>query len=81
VALEGTFPKTKGMRSVKIRLQNSSLVGMGTPKPSAKNFEIQNGTCIVRQTISILFHENDRTETQQCCEQKKIKDTTVYLIK
>lgn len=46
------------MSSVKIRLQNSSLVGMGTPKSSVKNFEIQNGTCIDRQTISIVFLGN-----------------------
>lgn len=56
--MEGTFPKTKGMRSVKIRLQNSSPTGMDTPKPSAKTFEIQNGTCIVKRTLARYSSKN-----------------------
>lgn len=59
---EGTFPKIKGISSMTIRLKNSSLVGMDAPKPSAKNFEIQNGTRVDKHHI--LFQVKERNKAQ-----------------
>jgi len=39
-----TFPKTRGTKSVVIRLLNNSIVGIDTPAPAPMNLEREKGT-------------------------------------
>ena len=38
------IPNIRGIRSVRTRFPSNCLFGTKTPNPSAKNFEIENGT-------------------------------------